>query len=191
LYNATSGARDSYGYPVKTNFLQTQPRKRSAQVAFVSEAHAQAAALPGTAYIEDEEYAGLYHCKQSEDDTSFFSAYFEDEALYAEGEAGPIGFADPEDGDLKKIAACDVLVEFDQMLMLDTFDRNPDIIFYAVAPMAGNLLMDGSSYFLDFSDNFSHSFLHDHIVAGLDKTPGAGNFDGFISVNHSFPWSFN
>lgn len=190
FYNAVSGARDANGYPVKTNFLQEQSTKTSQSLAFVSKAHAQSVPLPGTSYVEDEDYVGLYHCKESEDDTSFFSAYFEDEALYAEGEAGPIGFADPVEGDAKKIAACDVLVEFDQMLMLDTFDRNPDIIFYAVAPMPGNLLMDGSSYFLDFSDNFSHSFLHDYIVVGTDRSPGTANFDGFISVNHNFPWAY-
>ncbi len=189
-YNEVSGARDAYGYPVRTNFLHELSGQDSSSIAsrLIPTANAQAL-LPGTFYTEDPQYEGLYHCKEDADDASYFLAYFEDVGLYESGEEGPVGFANLENGDAKKSAACDVLVEFDQLLKLDDFERNPSVVFYRDSnQMPPSVLMHGSSYFLDFSDNFSHSFLQKYIVEGLDPTPGVGNFEGFVEVNHNIPW---
>lgn len=191
-YLSASGARDSYGYPTRANFLQKLSEDPAERIAarLIPQAHAQEQ-LPGTSYQEDPQYPGLYHCKENADDVSYFLAYFEDDGLYAAGEEGPVGFANLETGAAKKTAACDVLVEFDQLLKLNDFQRNPSVVFYRdennIPP---SVLMHGSSYFLDFSDNFSHSFLQKYITTGLDPTPGTGNFEGFVEVNHNIPWGF-
>lgn len=191
-YNEVSGARDAYGYPIRKNFLQeiSNQDPRTVAARLIPRANAQTP-LPGTSYTEDPQYPGLYHCKENTSDSSYFLAYFEDEGLYAAGEAGPIGFADQENGDAKKTAACDVLVEFDQLLKLNDYQRIPSVVFYRVGnDIPPSVLMHGSSYFLDFSDNFSHSFLQKYIVEGFDPTPGLGNFEGFVEVNHNVPWGF-
>jgi|GEM_PF-1932608 len=191
-YEEVSGARDSYGYPIRKNFLQDITFQDSIAVALrlIPQAHAQAQ-LPGTSYTQDPQYPGLYHCKESAVDTSYFLAYFEDDGLYAAGEEGPVGFANVQTGGAKKVAACDVLVEFDQLLKLDDFQRNPGVVFYRQnSNIPPSVLMHGSSYFLDYSDNFSYSFLQKYIVEGLDPTPGLGNFEGFVEVNHNIPWGF-
>jgi hypothetical protein len=189
---SAGGAVDSYGYPIRENFLQELSEQPSRRVAarLIPEAKAQSP-LPGTSYEEDPQYPGLYHCKEDASDVSYFLAYFEDDGLYAAGEEGPVGFADSSTGDAKKTAACDVLVEFDEMLQLDDFERNPSVVFYRDSnDIPPSVLMHGSSYFLDFSDNFSHSFLQKYIVSGADPTPGLGNFEGFVEVNHNIPWGF-
>jgi len=192
VYEEVSGARDAYGYPIRKNFLQeiTSQDSRSVASRLIPQVNAQTP-LPGTSYTQDPQYPGLYHCKESIDDVSYFLAYFEDDGLYASGEEGPVGFADLETGTAKKSAACDVLVEFDQLLKLDDFQRTPGVVFYRDSnDIPPSVLMHGSSYFLDYSDNFSHSFLQKYIVEGLDPTPGLGNFEGFVEVNHNIPWGF-
>lgn len=193
-YLSTGGARDAYGYPIRKNFLQDMVSQDFPAVArrLVPQVHAQnSIVLQGTSYQQDPQFPGLYHCKENDQDESYFLAYFEDDGLYAAGEEPAIGFADPDLGESKKIAACDVLVEFDQLLKLNDFQRNPGVVFYRDENMMPpSVLMHGSSYFLDFSDNFSHSFLQKYITEGFDPTPGVGNFEGFVEVNHNIPWGF-
>ncbi len=202
-YSAVSGAVDAFGYPVRKTFLHTQVEQEKQTLSgqqkiakLLSPQAVQASVgtvIPGTSYMHDADFPGLYHCKESEEDESYFLLYFEDVALYEAGEAPPVGFASLSNGIDKIQATCDVFVEYDQMLKINDMNVpvNPSIVFYRfenhLPPQA---LGNASSFYLDFEDNFSHTFLQQHITKGIPNIPGIWNFDGYIDINHAIPWSF-
>lgn len=202
-YAAVSGATDAFGYPMRKTFLHTQIENKNKTLTgsqniakLLSPQSVRASVgtvIPGTAYLHDADFPGLYHCKESDEDQSYFIVYFEDIALYEAGEAGPVGFAQLSDGIQRVQATCDVFVEYDQMLKMNEMQIpvNPSIVFYRfenhLPPQA---LGNASSFYLDFEDNFSHTFLQQHITKGIPNIPGIWNFDGYIDINHAIPWSF-
>lgn len=202
-YLEQSSVVDAFGYPVRQTFLHTQVQNMSrssagfekvARLLVPQKVQASTGVvILGTYYMHDSDFPGLYHCKDSSEDQSYFIVYFEDVALLSANEAGAVGFADTATGIQKIKATCDVFVEYDHMLKMNDMEVpvTPSIVFYRFENhMPPQALANASSFYLDFEDNFSHTFLQQHITKGIPNIPGIWNFDGYIDVNHTIPWSF-
>lgn len=172
--------RDVWGYPVRENAFMKSEISKEAKKPLSS------ILMPKEALAYDESgQLGVWNCRANASIQGYFKAYFEDVTLDTN-----VGYDDPVYGEARRMMACQVLQDISELIMIDTLEVTPDIIFTAGQNVPPGALAAASSYFDISQASPNNGLLHRHIISQQDPTPAAGNFDALVITNfNGVNWS--
>lgn len=155
--------RDFWGYPERNNYYKELAQRKTS----------------GARNDDNTNIPGLVNCRANTEVTGYFKAYFEEVAL----DLG-VGYDDPTYGATRREKACQVLKDIAHLIMLDTTDVTPDILFMKnPGGLPFGALAAASAYTGFYQTDVDDGSLHKHIISQTDPTPALGSFDAFLITN--------
>lgn len=142
------------------------------------------------AYEEDVNFNtnGLVNCRDSSSAVQgYFKAYFEEVSEHL-----GVGYADPQKGLNRRIAACEVLKEIADLLLITYSTTKPEILF-AVYPsdLPTNALGAATAYYgvLESASKVDNGTLYHHIINRTDPDPVLFDAEVYTNFNSVVQWS--